>query len=200
MHGVCCLLADCRRECSQRRRESGMKTPQSYIAYAPFGVGLMCAVVYFEQGPDVYGWWTGARNSDYHCAYFKLEGYYTTKPTRFYATEGMDLYGGWKYLYTAREPDLDKPLPVEDAAAHELDRVQGIFASEWLVYEDDPHVEAEREAYGKMGLPLGHVAVRSKRLGKLDETEAVWIHRSHELDAGVVDFLQRFWPLDYRTP
>jgi hypothetical protein len=175
------------------------RTPQSFIAYAPFGIGLMCALVYFERDSDVYGWWTGARDSDHHSAYFRLEYFYSTKPTRFYATEGMDLYGGWRYLYTAREPVLDKPLPVDDAAAHELDRVQGMFAAEWLVFADDPHAGSEREAYARMGLPLGRAAVRSRRLGRLDESQAVWIHRSRGFDAGVLRFLQQYWPLDYRA-
>ena len=47
-----------------------MATPQSYIAYAPFGAGLMCAAVYFEHGTDVVGWWIGARGYEYHSAYF----------------------------------------------------------------------------------------------------------------------------------
>jgi hypothetical protein len=176
-----------------------MTTPRSYIAYAPFGVGLMCAVVYFERDPDVYGWWTGARDSDHHSAYFKLEGFYSTKPTRFFATDGMDLYGGWKYLYTARTPMLDRPEPVDDAA-HELDRVQGMFSREWLVYGDDPEAVSEREAYARMGLPLGRVAVRSRRVGKLDESQAVWIHRSPGFDDAVLSLIAQHWPLDYRGP
>jgi hypothetical protein len=175
-----------------------MKTPQSYLAYAPYGVGLMCALVYFERDADVYGWWTGARDSDYSSAYFRLENYYSTKPTRFYASDGMDLWGGWKYLYTAREPALDKPLAVDSDAARELDRVQGVFAAEWLVYEDDPAAGAEREEYARMGLALGHVALRAKRLGRLEQSGAVWIYRSHDFDLGVLEFLQRYWPLDYR--
>jgi hypothetical protein len=26
----------------------------------------------------------------------------------------------------------------------------------------------------------------------------VWTYRSHGLDAAVLDYLQRYWPLDYR--
>ncbi len=177
-----------------------MTEPRVFIAYAPFGVGVMCALFYFERANDVYGWWIGARDSEFHSAYFELEGFFTTKPTRFHATEGMDLYGGWKYLYSARAPALDKPVPIDDAAAHELDRMQGAFAAEWLVFEDDAHVAAEREAYGKMGLTLGHVAVRSKRLGKLDESQPLWLYRSHDFDPHVLDYLQSHWPLDFRSP
>lgn len=175
-----------------------MATPQSYVAYAPFGAGLMCAVICFEHGTDVVGWWTGARGYEYHSAYFKLEKFFNTKPTRFYATDGMDLYGGWKFLYSAREPLLDAPVPVEDEVAHELDRVQGMFAAEWLFFEDDADTADERVTYEKLELPLRHVNLRSKRLHKLDEGQPVWIYHSHDFDLDVIDFLQEHWPLDYR--
>jgi hypothetical protein len=160
---------------------------------------LLAALLTLERGDDVYGWWLGARDAEWHSAYFRLAHFYSSKPTRLLATEGMDLYGGWKFLYNARHPALDRPEPVDDDAAHELDRAQALFAAEWLVFEDDPDASAERAAYEKMGLPLGHVAIRSKRLGKLDERQAVWIHRSHGFDANVLETLQRHWPLDYRA-
>jgi len=175
-----------------------MTPPQSFIAFAPFGVGLMCALIYTERGADVYGWWTGARDSEYHSAYFKLESFFTTKPTRFYATDGMDLYGGWKFLYSAREAALDKVVPVEDEVAHELDRLQGLFVAEWLFFDDDEELKAETRAYDEMGFPVRHVNIRSKRLAKLDESQPVWIYRSRDFDAAVLEYLQQHWPLDYR--
>lgn len=175
-----------------------MTTTQNYIALAPHGVGLMCAMVYFEHGADVVGWWLGARGYEYHSAYFKLENFFSTKPTRFYVTDGMDLYGGWKLLYSARDPVLDKPVPVEDAVSHELNRVQGMFVAEWLFFADDADTAAEREAYEKFPLPLQHVNVRSMRLNKFDESQPVWIYRSHDCDLDVIDYLQQYWPLDYR--
>lgn len=182
-----------------RRLKARVTTPQQLIAYAPYGVGLMCALVYFERGPDVYGWWIGARDAEWHSVYFKLEEFFTTRQTRFLATEGMDLYGGWKRLYSAREPVLDKPEPVADDAAHELDRVQGMFVAEWLFFDDDPAAEAERRDYAQYNLPLAHVNVRAKQLNKLDKHQAVWTSYSHGFDAAVLDYLQRHWPLDYRT-
>jgi hypothetical protein len=180
------------------RLKAVVKMPRQFIAYAPYGVGLMCALVYFERGADVYGWWIGARDAEWHTAYFKLEDFFTTRPTRFLAAEDMDLYGGWKRLYSAREPVLDKPEPVDDEAAHELDRVQGMFAAEWLFFEDDAKAADDRKAYDQYNMPLAHVNVRAPRLNKLDKHEAVWTYRSHGLDAAVLDYLQRFWPLDYR--
>ncbi len=173
--------------------------PRTLVAYAPYGVGVMCALVYFERGPDVYGWWIGSRDAEWHSAYFKLENFFTSKPTRFYASEGTDLYGGWRYLLSGRDPVLDKPVPVEDDVSHELDRVQDMFIAEWLFFEDDAGAEAERKAYDEYNLPLAHVNVRARRLNKLDKHQAVWTWRSHDLDAAVIDYLQRYWPLDYRA-
>lgn len=174
-----------------------MATPQSYIAFAPFGVGLMAALVYIERGDDVYGWWIGARDCEYHSSFFKLENFFTTKPTRFYATEGMDLYRGWTTLYSARKSALDKAIPIDDEVSHELDRLQDMFVAEWLFFEDDADAEAERDAYDKMDFPLRHVNIRSTRLDKLGKSEAVWIYRSHGFDRDVIDYLERYWPLDY---
>lgn len=175
-----------------------MIEPKTFIAYAPFGAGVLCALFYFERDQDVYGWWIGARDSESHTAYFWLEAFYTSHPTRFHASEGMDLYGGWRYLYSARQPRLDKPVAVDDAAAHELERLQSAFAAEWLVFEDDRDIGSEREAYGRMGLILGRVAIRSRRLGRLDERQPVWLYRSHGCDLNVVEYLQKHWPLDAR--
>src|SRR5512146_3026867 len=113
-------------------RGTAMRTPQSFIAYVPYGVGIMCALVYIEKADDVYGWWIGARDAEYLSSYFKLENFFTTRPTRFYATDSMDRYGGWKFLYSARKPLLDKPVPIDDEVAHELDRLQDMFVAEWL--------------------------------------------------------------------
>jgi hypothetical protein len=176
-----------------------MAEPKTFIAYAPFGVGPICVLFYFERGDDVYGWWIGARDSEFHSAYFKLEDFFTTRPTRFYATDGADLYGGWRYEYSARERVLDKPIPIASDAVHELNRLQGVFAAEWLVFEDDANIAAEREAYDRMGLILGHVAIRSHRLGMLDKRQPVWIHRSHGCDMNIVEYLRTHWPLD-RSP
>ncbi|MDH3437766.1 MAG: hypothetical protein OEN48_12360 [Betaproteobacteria bacterium] len=159
----------------------------------------MCALVYFERGVDVYGWWIGARDSEYLSAYFTLERFFSSKPTRFYASEGSDLYGGWKHLYSARTTELDKPVRVEDAVSHELERVQNMFVTEWLFFDDDPEIAAERAAYDRYNMPLGQVNMRAQRLNKLDKHQAVWLYRSHEFQADVLAYLQRFWPLDYRS-
>lgn len=171
--------------------------PRSFIAFAPYGVGVYCALFYFEKDRDIYGWWIGARDSEYHSAYFKLEEYFTRKPTHFYATQGADLYGGWRFLYSAKEPALDKPLPMDEEAAHELDRVQDTFVAEWLFFEDAPDAAAEREAYEKMKFPMRHVNVRVDGINRLGKDQPVWLYRSHDFDSGVLEYLERHWPLDY---
>lgn len=175
-----------------------MGTPQSYIAFAPFGIGVMCALTCFERGKHVYGWWLGARDSEYESAYFKLESYFTTGATRFYATAGMDLYGGWRFLYSDRTPRLDKPVPVEDEVAHELDRLQGEFVAEWLFFDDDPRARHERIEYDKANFPLRHVNLRPVRLRRFDQSQPVWLYHSHDFDMEILRYLQRYWPLDYK--
>jgi hypothetical protein len=175
-----------------------MGTPQCYLAFAPFGVGVLCALTCFERRDDVYGWWLGARDSEYQSAYFKLEAYYTPRETRFYATEGSDLYGGWRYLYSARVPALDKRLEVEDEVAHELDRLQDQFTGEWLFFEGDDREARERTEYDQANFPLRPVNLRPSRLRRFDHSQPVWIYHSPNFDQNVLRYLQRFWPLDYR--
>lgn len=175
-----------------------MTPVHSLVAYAPYGVGVLCALFYLERGADAYGWWIGARDAEWHSAYFKLEDFYTDKPTRFMATEGMDLYGGWRHLYLARDTVLDKPEAVEDSVAHELDLAQQIFVAEWLFFEDDAGAAADRKAYDDYNLPLAHVNLRAARLNKLDKRDAVWLYRSPDASARLLNYLQRYWPLDYR--
>lgn len=177
---------------------SSPTVPRTFIAYRPFTAGVMCALFYFEKGPDIYGWWIGPRHSRYYSAYFKLEDFFTTHSTRFYATGGMDLYGGWRFLYSARTAALDKPVTVEEDAAHELDRLQGIFVAEWLFFDDDADAAAEREAYEKMKLPVRHVNIRADALERLTSDGPEGRYRSHDFDMAVLDYLQRHWPLDYR--
>jgi len=158
----------------------------------------MCALFYFEQGPDVYGWWTGPSHSRDYSAYFKLEAFFTTRSTLFYATGGMDLYGGWRFLYSARTAALDKPLPVDEDAAHELDRLQSVFVAEWLFFDDDPDAAAERQSYDRLKLPVRHVNIRAEGLKRLTGDGSEWRYLARDFDMDVLEYLQRHWPLDYR--
>jgi hypothetical protein len=71
-----------------------MTDHEAFLAYAPRGPGLMCAVVDFTLDNDIYGWWTGFHDYRYLPAYFRLENFYAPENTVFLTTEGSDLYGG----------------------------------------------------------------------------------------------------------
>ena len=170
---------------------------EAFLAYAPRGPGLMCALVYFTAERDVYGWWTGFHDYRYLPAYFKLENFYASEDTVFLATEGSDLYAGWRYDYSRSAPPLDPRLPMDDAAAHRLDRLRDLFFNEWLFARDDPKAHGELDAYARSELALQEINIRSQQLNKLDHHGAVWIYRSPGLDGQVIDYLGARWPLDY---
>ena len=171
--------------------------PESFLAFAPYGPGLLCAMVYFVSDKDVYGWWTGFKDYRYPSAFFKLENFFDVSETACFATEGSDIYGGWRYDYARSEPKLDRPVPVEDEYAHKLDQLEDAFAAEWLFFRDDKDAHAELDAYTKGELPVQEVNVQHRRLNKLDKTEAVWTFRSHAFNARILEYLTARWPLDY---
>ena len=177
-----------------------MSEPQVFLAYSPRGVGLRCAVMYFKGERDVYGWFTGARNAEFVSAYFLLENFYARSGTRFYASEGSDLYGGWRYDYAARPARrLESAVRADDTLCHELERAQGAFVAEWLFYRGDPEAAPDMEAYGEAELALGEVNVRHRRLGRLARSHVTWTYYSQFFEQPVLQFLARNWPLDYRA-
>jgi hypothetical protein len=172
--------------------------PEHFIAYAPRGPALECAIVYFVQGQDVFGWWIGFKDYRYPSAFFKLENFFSTADTVFYATDGSDVYGGWRYRYPA-EAKLDESIPIEDALCHQLERLQDAFAGEWLWVRGDPGTEQEAGAYADAELAVEDVNVRYHRLGRFAKDDPVWIHRSRGLNVQIVDYLTARWPLDYAS-
>jgi hypothetical protein len=175
-----------------------MKTPQTFFAFTPRGVGLLCAVAYIEVDKDVYGWWVGYRDGSYPPAFFKLENFFSTQMTSFLATEGSDLYGGWKFDYSTGKPKrIDPPLPVEKDMSHELERLQDEFNAEWLFFDGDEGREGEVEAYHHQDLPVLAVNIRSRKLNKLDKSDVVWLYRSKDFDRDILDYLIARWPLEY---
>ncbi len=172
-------------------------TPQCFLAYAPRGAGLLCALVYYVAGKDVYGWWTGSRDYESPTAYFKLENFYSLENTVFNATEGSDIYGGWRYQYSKSEPKLDDPIMVEDDIAHNLDQLQEAFAREWLWFSGDPESSSEQKAFASAELAVQNANIQYRRLNKLEKDQAIWTFRSHDFDAAVLDYISPRWPLDY---
>ena len=170
-----------------------------FLAYAPRGAGLLCAVCYFKQdsGIDLCGWWIGFKDHGYIPAYFTLQNFYTLEDTAFLATEGSDLYGGWRYDYSRSQPLLGSPLRVDDALAHRLEQLQELFFREWLFDRTDPGASEELAWYAAEELAVQDLNIQHQRLNKLDRHGAVWIYRSHGLDGQVIDYLSARWPLDY---
>lgn len=175
-----------------------MKIPQTFFAYTPRGAGLLCAVVYIEIGKDVCGWWIGHQNGQFPSAFFRLENFFSTKTTTFLATDGSDLYGGWRFDYSSGKRKLiDPPLAVEDGMCHELERLQGEFVGEWLFFEGDEGIEGEVEAYHRQELPVLAANIRSHKLNKLDKHDVVWTCWSKDFDRDILDYLTAKWPLEY---
>jgi hypothetical protein len=174
-----------------------MVTPEVHLAYVPRGVGLACALVYLKKDPDVCGWWIGTRGVEPLAAYFRLEAFYTSGKTVLYATAGSDLYGGWRYDFTSGRPNEIHPIPVDPALAHELERMQDAFASEWLSFPESAHAAQEERAFHDAELAHGAVNLRFARLNKLDKQAPVWTHYSRGFESAVLEFLGKRWPLDY---
>jgi hypothetical protein len=176
-----------------------MHNLETFMAYAPRGAGLLCAVVYAERGDDVFGWFGGSRGYQTVSAFFLLRDFFSLGETVFSATEGMDLRGGWKYDYSSSEPELARPVALDDDLARQLDTMQGKFAGEWLFYPDDPAAAVQIEAYKELGLPVQTVNVQAKKLNKFDQKDVVWRYYSAAFRGPVLQYLSPRWPLDYRV-
>ena len=118
-----------------------MHTPEIFIAYAPRGAGLRCAVACLGAGRDVYGWFTGAQpDADIASRCFLLEDYYSSRETRYESVDLADLHSAWS---------------LDEARRHELASMQEAFAHEWLFHRDDARAAAEQRAYEDAALAAG---------------------------------------------
>jgi hypothetical protein len=161
-----------------------MKTPNIFIAYAPRGAGLRCAVAYLATEHDVYGWFTGpCEDASVVAAFFLVEDFYTNRPARYEAVDTAGLHSRWS---------------LDEARRHELARMQEAFAHEWLFYRDDPRAAAELEAYAEAELAAGGVNLRFERLGKLSTLQPNWTYYSPHFERSVLRLLAKRWPLEYR--
>jgi hypothetical protein len=106
-----------------------VRDPEVFLAHAPRGAGLRCALVYLKGARDVYGWFTGRRDDATPASgYFLLEGFYANAPTRY--EEAQELHSDWT---------------LDEGRRHQLARVQDAFAREWLVAgQDAASVRPER--------------------------------------------------------
>ena len=161
-----------------------MQTPKVFIAYAPRGAGLRCALAYFTTERDAYGWFIGTRqDASIGSCFFLLEEFYTQRMTRYEAVDQAALHSAWS---------------LDEARRHELARMQEAFAREWLLYRDDPRAAAELEAYSEAELAAGEVNLRFERLAKLSKTQPNWTFYSPGFERAVLRSLAKRWPLEYR--
>jgi hypothetical protein len=174
-----------------------MKQPECFIAYAPQGGGLLCAVTYVADGKDISGWFVGLKDYAYPSAYFRIENFFSVGDKRFFATDGSDIYGGWRFDYAKSHPELDPPVAVDDALCHRLDMLEDAFAGEWLVFEDDERFAAEETAYAADDIATGGVLVHHAKLTKFDREKPVWTFYSHGFNDEVLNYMAPRWPLDY---
>ena len=94
-----------------------MPMPHVFLAYAPRGPGLRCALAYLASGRDVYGWFTGRRqDGSMASAFFLLEDLFAEAPARYEAVDEASLHSGWS---------------LDEARRHELARMQELFTREW---------------------------------------------------------------------
>lgn len=161
-----------------------MQTPNIFIAYAPRGAGLRCALAYLTSERDAYGWFTGPRHdSTVASCYFLLEGLFSQAETRYEAVDAADLHSAWL---------------LDEARRHELARMQETLAREWLFYRDDPRAAAELEAYTEAELAAGELNLRFEQLAKLDKGQPNWTYYSPHFERTVLRHLAARWPLEYR--
>ena len=174
-----------------------MIEPIVHLAYAPRGAGLLYAVLWFAEGPHVYGWFIGERNGEHLASYFMLQDHYSTRPTQLLRSAQDDVHGPWLEC----RGDHDVPLtssPVPEALRHELSRLQDAFIRRWLCFRDDPQAQGEVRELNARELAVGHVNVLPARLGKLRTGAAVWRYDEPGADLNVPEALSLRWPLEHR--
>jgi hypothetical protein len=167
-----------------------------HFAYAPRGAGVISALLYVRAGENVFGWYTGAKDHGCEVAYFALERYYSTHATAFCRSLANDVYGAWVLDFPPLTTDIRSPVPEE--VCHELERLQAVFVREWLFYPGEPGADAEAAAYGKLGLPVGPVNIRSERFTRFDQSQPTWTCASPGIDLNIIAALRASWPLDDR--
>jgi hypothetical protein len=161
-----------------------MRNANLFLAYAPRGSGLRCAIAYLAEAADAYGWFTGPRDDTrVASAFFVFEGLYRAGAARYEAVAPEALHSDWLLAEPRR---------------HELARLQERFAREWLFYRDDPRAAKELQAYADAELACGEVNVRFARLAKLDKRQPNWTFYSPGFERTVLRRLAKRWPLEYR--
>ena len=161
-----------------------MRNARVFLAYAPRGSGLRCAIVYLADHADAYGWFTGPRDdTSVASQYFVLEGLYTAAAARYQAVAPEALHSTWL---------------LDEACRHQLARLQDSFAREWLFYRDDARADWEQRAYAEAELACGAVGIRFDKLAKFDTQQPNWTFCSPGFERTVLRHLAKRWPLEFR--
>ena len=176
-----------------------MVQAHTHIGYAPRGVGLLYAVLWFAHGDDIFGWFTGSVDGQHPAAYFVLQDYYSERQAHLVRSVLDDVYGPWVEATPGGDMPVAHPPPVPEVLCHELVRLQDQFIRHWLFFADDPETYAEAEALAARELAVGAVNVRPGRLGKFQHGAAVWRYDAPGADVLVLMELSKHWPLDYRV-
>jgi hypothetical protein len=176
-----------------------MSQAHTHLAYAPRGVGLLYAVLWFAAKDDIYGWFIGAKDGGQIASYFMLQDYFSLRETRLFRSVQDDVYGPWVDVRSSGDWQLPHPPPVPEDVCHELNRLQDQFVRHWLFYDDDPAAREEANALHARQLPLRHVNIRASRLDKLHTAPAVWRYDSAGADRNVLIHLSKRWPLDFEA-
>jgi hypothetical protein len=162
-----------------------MRSPEIYIAYAPRGAGLRCALAYLEEGRDVYGWFTGPRHDTSVAAcYFLFEDFHANAAARYEAVDQSELHSRWS---------------LGEARRHELAGMQEAFAHEWLFHRGDARAASELAAYAEAELAAGEINLRFARLAKLSKAQPNWTYYSAHFERSVLRHLTGRWPLEYHA-
>lgn len=172
--------------------------PKYYISYCPDKLGQVFALLEFESNADIYGWHIEAKNRYFSAGFFMIESFYSDHATRLYRSILDDVYGPWTIDYPPNKGEIRSPVP--ESIGHELERLQSRFVEEWLVFGDDPHIEAEAAVYRMHDLSLQAVNIRSKRLGRMEKNERTWTWAAPGLDLNVVDLVRKYWRLSEKVP
>ena len=161
-----------------------MEVPQVFIAYAPRGAGLRCALAYLAAERDVYGWYTGPRADGAVAAeFFLVEDFYANRPARDHAVDAGALHSPWA---------------LDEARRHGVAQMQEAFVHEWLFYRNEARAARELEAYAEAELAAGEVNLRFERLAKLSTLQPNWTYYSPRFERPVLRHLAKRWPLEYR--
>lgn len=176
-----------------------MAQAHAHLGFAPRGVGLLYALLWFEQGPDILGWFIGDCSGEPHAAYFVLQSYYQAGRPQFLRTLRDEVYGPWVEATPSGDAPRPQPAAVPEPVCHELQRLQQQFTRHWLFFADDPDSAAAAQALRERELAVRRVNVRPDRLGKFRLGAAVWRYDAPGADLHVLERLSRLWPLDYRA-